>query len=284
MVRYIVLFISFFISFSAFAAETKEPEGAFANRPLVERYVLDELRQIKQDQLGMIANIEKRIADTRVEITDRSMRYMTDTVNIIFYIITAVASLLVIAGWNSLRDMRGKIEDIVNSRLETITKEYQDRLYDVEEKLKTRSAEILKTQEEIAKTNEIHSLWMRIGLEGNTQTRIDLYDEIINLNPNDAAAYAYKADAVLEMGESEWAINLCNQAIEEDPNYGYSYWQRACANAESGNKKEAIDDIKVALEKAPNLSMDIESEASFKTLENTKEFQDLLALYKTDTI
>jgi hypothetical protein len=42
---------------------------------------------------------------------------------------------------------------------------------------------------------------MRSNLETNPQSRIDLYDEILKVNTNDAEVYAYKADAVLDMDE-----------------------------------------------------------------------------------
>ena len=37
----------------------------------------------------------------------------------------------------------------------------------------------------IYNTQYIHSLWMRSNLETNTQSRIDIYDEILKIKPSD---------------------------------------------------------------------------------------------------
>ncbi len=168
------------------------------------------------------------------------------------------------------------MEDVVNKKVEDITQEYRLRLIKVEETLRQRTDEIIAAQEDIAKTNEVHALWMRVGLETNIQNKIEIYDEILKLHREDAEAFAYKADAVLELGESEWAINLSNKAIEVDENYGYAYWQLACAHAELGNVNDALDNLSIALEKSPQLKKDIDEEASFKTLHDQDGYKALI--------
>jgi tetratricopeptide (TPR) repeat protein len=118
---------------------------------------------------------------------------------------------------------------------------------------------------------------MRSNLETNPQSRIDLYDEILKVNSNDAEVYAYKADAVLDMDEYEWALNLSNKAIEIDPEYGYAYWQRSCANAVLGNKNEAIEDLVTALEKSPHLRDEIDGEELFENLKESEAFNKIRA-------
>jgi tetratricopeptide (TPR) repeat protein len=243
---------------------------------LIERYILDELKSLRSDYLSLQAEIARKLAQTRLDISDRALRYSADTMNNIFIAITISASILVLVGLNSLRDIKMKTEDMVNSRIEEITQEYRKRLYDVEDALRRRTEEIIAAQEDIAKTNEVHSLWMRVGLENNIQQKIEIYDEILKINRDDAEAYAYKADAVLELGESEWAINLCNKAIEVDPDYGYAYWQLACAHAVVGNQQYAIDNLKTALEKSPQLAKDIETESSFASLRELESYKELV--------
>lgn len=246
------------------------------DKPLIERYILDELKDLRVENMKLRNEVEKRISKTEVEQTDRAARYMTDTIANVFYLIAAATSILIFAGWNSLRDIRSKTETIVEERLNAITQKYNTQMQSIQDAMTLQSKKILDNQNKIYNTQYIHSLWMRSNLETNTQSRIDIYDEILKINPNDSEVYAYKADAVLDMDEYEWALNLSNKAIEIDPEYGYAYWQRSCANAVLGNKNEAIADLEIAIQKSPNLKNEIDGEEMFKNLKESEEFQKFL--------
>lgn len=245
--------------------------------PLIERYILDELKSIRQDQQAFRAEVENKVANARLDVSDRAIRYTTDTLNNVFIIITTAASLLVLMGWRSLRDVRSKLNEVVETKITELTSKYELRLKDLEDKLKRRSQEIIEAQEDISKANEIHSIWMRAGLEANMHQKIKLYDELLAINPTDIEALIYKADAAFELGEYEWAFSLANRAIDQDEDYGLAYWQRACANAANGAVQEAISDIKIAIDKAPKLAEEIEREPAFEPLHELEEFKELLA-------
>ncbi len=175
------------------------------------------------------------------------MRYTADTTNNIFYIITAAASILVLVGWRSFREIRESVESITSAKLAELTEEYEQRLEEIENNIKLRSDQILQNQEQISRTNQIHSLWMRAGLEKNEQEKISIYDQILEIHPGDVEAIAYKAGVLLDIGEKKWALSLADQAIEKDPEYSFAYWQRACSKAELGLIDDAVDDIAIAL-------------------------------------
>lgn len=262
-----------------FAQTTEQAKEPF--EPLIQRYILDELKEIRIDHHKLRADTEKRIARAEVENTDRSARYITDTVGNIFYIIAAATSILIFSGWNSLRDIRKKTEEIIEFKIDKITKKYNEELESLQKKLTEQSEKIIINQNKIYSTQLIHSLWMRANLETNPQAKIDIFDEILALNSNDAEVYAYKADAVLDLDEYEWALNLSNKAIQIDQDYGYAYWQRACANAKLNNLNEAIIDIEIALAKSQNLKDEVESEPSFEDIRESVEFQEMIEKYKS---
>lgn len=274
--KYLVLIMLF--TCSTLSADVEDAQGVkqLLDKPLVERYVLDELKDLRVENMRLRNEVERRISRTEVEQTDRAARYMTDTIANVFYLIAAATSILIFAGWNSLRDIRSKTETIVEERLNTITQKYNTQMQTLQDAMTIQSKKILDNQNKIYNTQYIHSLWMRSNLETNTQSRIDIYDEILKINPNDAEVYAYKADAVLDMDEYEWALNLSNKAIEIDPEYGYAYWQRSCANALLGNNSEAIKDLEIAIQKSPNLKNEIDGEELFKNLKDSEEFQKFL--------
>jgi tetratricopeptide (TPR) repeat protein len=246
-------------------------------QPLMERYILDELKAVRQDQQKLREDLTKQVTHAQLDTADRAITYTTDTINNVFFIITATASILVLVGWNSLRDVKNKVEDIVNTRVSVITNEYEARLNTFEEKLRERSEEILKNQEKISVTNEVHSLWMRANLESDVSNKIEIFDEILNRKPEDVEAIAYKADALLELNETAEAIELCNQAIDIDSDYGYAYWQRACAYALTHKHADALADIKMALDYSPNLRNELLHESAFASLHDNTSFNVILS-------
>lgn len=246
-------------------------------KPLLERYILDELKAVRQDQQQLREDVTKQVTHAQLDTADRALIYTTDTINNVFFIITATASILVLVGWNSLRDVKNKVEDIVNTRVSVITDEYEDRLKVLEEKLRVRSEEILSNQERISVTNEVHSLWMRANLESDFANKIEIFDEILKRKPEDVEAIAYKADALLELNETAKAIELCNQAIDIDSDYGYAYWQRACAYALTYKHADALADIKMALDYSPNLRNELLHESAFASLHDNDSFNTIVA-------
>ncbi|MGO2168038.1 tetratricopeptide repeat protein [Pseudoalteromonas sp. AOP31-A2-14] len=286
---FVFLFISIFFSTQALAAaqsSTRTPaeeQQALDKlnepmyKPLMERYILDELKSVRQDQQKLREDVTKQVTHAQLDTADRALTYTTDTINNVFFIITATASILVLVGWNSLRDVKNKVEDIVNTRVSVITDEYEARLNTFEEKLRERSEEILSNQQKISVTNEVHSLWMRANLESDISNKIEIFDEILKRKPEDVEAIAYKADALLELNQTEEAIELCNQAIDFDSDYGYAYWQRACAYALTHKHTDALSDIKMALEYSPNLRNELLHESAFASLHDNDSFNAILA-------
>jgi len=275
--KFFLLLLIVLYSSSLYASEKAPSElNQLLKKPLIERYILDELKDLRIENMKLRNEVEKRLSKNEVQQTDRAARYMTDTIGNIFYLIAGATSILIFAGWNSLRDIRKKTETIVEERVNLITKKYNVKMQSLQDEMTLQSEKILDNQNKIYNTQYIHSLWIRSNLETNPQSKIDIYDEIININADDAEVYAYKADAVLDMDEYEWALNLSNKAIEIDPEYGYAYWQRSCANAMLENKNEAIIDLETAIQKSPNLKDDIESEELFENLKESEDFKKLL--------
>lgn len=42
--------------------------------PLIERYILDELKSIRQDQQAFRAEVENKVANARLDVSDRAIR------------------------------------------------------------------------------------------------------------------------------------------------------------------------------------------------------------------
>jgi len=245
--------------------------------PLVERYILDELMELRKQNQILRTEITQQIVQEKLESSDRAVEYTTATMNNIFFIMTTAASLLVLVGWRSLNDIKKSLKIDTARKLEILTVDYEVRLKQIETKMKERSKVIIETQQNITNTNSIHSLWMRAGLEKSEEDKISIYDEILTLNPRDLEALTYKADALLEVGEIRWALNLLNTAIEYDSEYSLGYWQRACAYAELGKPSDALKDLRKALELSDTLQDELLNEKHFESLHDNKNFKTLLS-------
>lgn len=245
-------------------------------KPFIERYILDELKQLRQEQQAMKAEVTEKVSAAKLEASDRAIRYTADTTNNIFYIITAAASLLVLLGWKSLKDIKDNVESITEKRVEELTAEYENRLNNMEADLKERSKQIAATQQDISDNTLIHSLWMRAGLEKNEHEKIKIYDQILEVKPGDVEALTYKADTLLDIGEDSWALSLVDQALENDSEYAMAYWQRACAEAKLDLFSEALADIKKALDLSAALKEELSSESNFEKLKDHPDFNALI--------
>jgi tetratricopeptide (TPR) repeat protein len=275
------LFILQFLIFGfTYAQDAKEPlkhsETEILDRPLVERYILDELKELRTNQLKLKEEVTKQITSSELSITDRALAYTTDTIGNIFYIIAVVSSLLLLVGLKSFKDIKDSSELILETKILELTQNYETRLSDIEKKAKHRFELITHTQEQFEKSEKISSLWKRAEIEEDLQEKLNLYDEILKISPQDVETLVYKADTLLDLDEVRWALSLCNQAIKLDSEYAFSHWQRACANARLKNIESAVEDLKTALKLNPGLQDEIENEPSFSVLYDEDSFKDLL--------
>jgi len=244
--------------------------------PFVERYMLDEVKSLRIELQSQRVEFAEKFAQTKLDITDRAINYATSTVNNIFYVIAAAASILALVGWSSLRDIRNKLNEVVEQKVAAISEEYEKRLYALEQKLKDRTERIVAAQEEISRTNAIHSLWMRAGLEATPQAKIEVYDQILSYHAEDVEALTYKADAVLEIGEAEWALNLCEKALTVDPDYPYAHYQRACVYATLGQTEAALKDLKQSIQLSSTYLEEARVDESLESLRVSGKLDELI--------
>lgn len=188
--------------------------------PFVELYLLEETKALRQEMQNTRAELIEKVVDKELSVADKTMSYATDTVTYFFYLIAGATSILVVIGWNSIRDMRNQLTSLAEKRVNELVVEYEQRLKAIEEQLQQKSEIIHQNQTEIERTNEVHALWLKASQETSQQNKIAAYDQILDLRPDDVEALSYKADAVLEMQEPLWAISLCQRALKLAPDNG----------------------------------------------------------------
>lgn len=244
--------------------------------PFIERYVLDELKQLRVELAAQKAEFIQMVVDREHSSVDRAVTYATDTITYFFYLIAAASSILVLVGWTSIRDIKERVHTLADEEINRLVRQYEARLASIEQQLSQKSQHIEENSEKIAATNEIQSLWLRAGQETNTATKIQIYDQILVVRPDDCEALTYKADAVLELGEPQWASNLCHQALHIDPENSHAFYQLACANTVMGNLDEAVRYLGDVLRHTESYRQDIIDDPVLMPLHELESFQALL--------
>ncbi len=273
------ILVSVFITPSVWAQEQETPtysDTAMLDRPLMERYILDELKALRQEQQDLERRVTIQMTERELSVADKAMNYSSVTVTYFFYVIAGVASLVALIGWQSLREVKHNTREMADKRLNKIAQEYEKKFLLLERDLKRKTRIITENNREIEIINEIHNLWLRAQSVQTPDQRIEVYDEILKIRPGDLEALTYKADAAMEIKEYHWAMSLCNRVLELDDSNGPALYQRACAYARLGAEEQALEDIQRAIDTTPSLRDLLAEEADFESLHGHKKFDNLI--------
>ncbi len=251
--------------------------------PFVERYVLDELKQLRKEMAEQKVDLTQQMLDREHNSVDRAVTYATDTVTYFFYLIAGATSILVLVGWTSIRDIKERVHSLADEEISKLVREYEDRLQSIEQQLNQKTRHIEENREEIELTQEVQSLWLRAAQDNNPTSKIEIYDEILKLRKDDCEALTYKADAVLELGEPQWAANLCLQALQIDPNNGHAFYQLGCAYASMNYFEEALRYLEQALQHRDSYRDDMMADPALHALREHKGFTKLVGIDDTTT-
>ncbi|NIY76709.1 hypothetical protein HED22_13740 [Thalassospira sp. HF15] len=244
--------------------------------PLMERYVLDELKNLRTEMQGMRAELLREVVNRQLEAIDKAISYSSNTVTYFFYFVAAVGALLTMLGWQSLRELKSSVRNLANTELQRLSQEFEGRLTSLENELLLKSKLINEHQHEIERTQTIHALWLQANQLGNPRAKIETYDKILELAPGDPEVMAYKADAALQLGDRDWALSLCNRLLAEEPESANGHYQRACANAGLGFKEAALADLRRAVELSDSMRQPAWNEEEFEPLRDMPEFTEIL--------
>ncbi|MFT7299671.1 MAG: tetratricopeptide (TPR) repeat protein [Porticoccus sp.] len=246
--------------------------------PFVERYVLDELKQLRTDQAQTKQELIQQIVDREHQSVDRGVSYATDAITYFFYLIAAATSVLVLVGWTSMRDIKERAYSFVDEEISKLINEYEKRLAMIEKQLQQKTKHIDENREEIERTQEAQSLWLRAQQDPFPANKIIIYDEILKIRHEDCEAMTYKADAVLELNEPQWAANLCRQALKIDPDNSHAFYQLACAYTAMEQFDEALHFLAEAINRRDSYLEEILEDTALQALVNHEVFKELANL------
>lgn len=244
--------------------------------PFIERYMLDELKQLRVDMAAQKNELLQQVIDRELTSVDRGVTYATNAITYFFYLIAGTTSILLLVGWTSIKDMKERVQLLADEKISELVNEYEQRLAIIEQQLNQKTLHIEQNREEIELTREMQSLWLRAGQDTNPANKIAIYDHILKLSVDDCEALTYKADAVLELGEPQWAANLCHQALKIDPDNGHAFYQLACACTVMGHFEEAVRFLSEAFVRTETYRDEIAMDPMLLPLKDFEPFKELL--------
>ncbi|MEZ8023122.1 MULTISPECIES: tetratricopeptide repeat protein [Vibrio] len=271
----LVAVISVFSTMSFASEDVKYSEQEYLDRPLMERYILDELKQLRMEQQDLERRLTIQMTDRELTVADKSLNYANVTVTYFFYIIAGVASLIALVGWQSIKELKHTTQDMADKRLNSIAQDYEKKFNVLERDLKRKTRIISDNNREIEIINEIHNLWLRAQNAQTAEQKIEIYDEILKVRPGDLEALTAKADAAMDIQEYHWAMSLCNRVLEVDDQNAHALYQRACAYARLGAEGQAIDDLERAIEASGSMRELLTEEPDFEMLRGLERFEVL---------
>ncbi|MDK9737348.1 hypothetical protein KI655_08545 [Vibrio sp. D404a] len=270
-----IVIMAMFPAMGFASEETRYSEQEYLDRPLIERYILDELKSLRIEQQDLERRMTIQITDRELEVADKSLNYANVTVTYFFYIIAGVASLIALIGWQSLKEIKHNTKEMADQRLDKIAQEYEKKFVALERDLKRKTRIISENNREIEIINEVHNLWLRAQNQQTPEQKLEIYDEILKIRPGDLEALTYKADAAMEMQEFHWAMSLCNRVLEVDDQNAHALYQRACAYARLGSESQAIEDLRRSIEASASMRDLISDETDFEMLRGLDGFEAL---------
>ncbi|WP_107852188.1 tetratricopeptide repeat protein [Oceanimonas marisflavi] len=283
MLKHFTALLLLCLSLPSVAAEPRpEPETGEATEevrtrltPLMERYILDELKSLRTEMAQFRVNVKEEVVQKELGVADKAMSYANVTVTYFFYLLAGAASVLAIVGWQSLRELKKSARDYVETQMKQITETYERKLRQIERELQRKTKVIAENYREIERFQEVHALWLRASQEQSPQAKMDIYDQILHIKPGDLDALTHKADAALMMNERQWALSLCNRVMQVDPQNAHALYQRACANAGMGHEEQALSDLELAVENNVHLRHVAAEDEEFEPLRQHPRFIEL---------
>ena len=241
--------------------------------PFIELFVLEELKQLRIDLTDQKRELMKEVMDREHAAIDRAVNYSSNTVTYFFYLIAGASSVMLLVGWNSLREIKDRMHSLADEEISKLVSTYEDRLRLIEQQLNQKTEHIEANREEIELTQVVQSLWLRAAQDTNPTSKIEIYDEILALRHDDCEALTYKADAVLELGEPQWSASLCHQALKIDPDNSHAFYQLACAYSIMSHFDDALKYLSAALTRKDSYKEDVLNDPALRGLVEQPVFE-----------
>lgn len=267
------------------ASDTPQPEEEIVFptttlAPLTERFILDEVKDLRVKYEQLRREFTQELVTKEFDFAERAISYSANTVSYFFFFITMAGVLLAIFGWQTLKDVKNSAKQIVEREVEKMMSEYRERFERIEDDLTQKGEEIVHNQEEIERTQEMSTLWLRVNRETDERKKLELLDEILEYDPDNDDVYVMKSGSCLRLNLPEMALEFSNKAIELNSSNSRAFYNRAKAQVKMDMHTEALSDLRYACTLSQGLLERAENDDSFKPLKKGPVKKDFLQMFE----
>ena len=170
----------------------------------------------------------------------------------------------------------------MNSKVDLATEQAKEAL----EQAKA-AAEQAKKAEDAAKAAKVSQLFTEAFNEKDSSRAIELYTQLLALNPDNAMAYYNRGVVKDDLGDKSGALSDYDKAISLNPDYAEAYNNRGNVKDDLGDKSGALSDYDKSIELNPDYAKAYNNRAVCyrKMAEEEKDEEkkkEYLALAKAD--
>ncbi len=241
-----------------------------------EYFLLDEVRTLRINHETLRRDINQELNNRELRITDRALGYVANAVTYFSFFLTLALGMFAIFGWRTIKDLKNSAKSIVEKESEKLLDEFRTRLETIEKDLQNKGEEILQNQKELEKVQHINALWIQANRENDDRNKLDVLEQIRELEPENPEVLVAKAASYLRMDIPEQALDMCNAALEIASDHGSAIYNRACSYAQLGKQEEALQDLHYAIQLSEHYKETAKSDRDFEPLQKNKEFKELV--------
>lgn len=198
-------------------------------------------------------------------------------IGVLFAIMVGLFGLLLpyLNNKNNQREIDRKMEDIATS-LSAVKKDVEivEQLKKEVEDLKTKAKESEEKAKESAAEAEASKLFAEAYNEKDNNNKIELYTKVIQLDPNNSAAYNNRGIVYRKLLNFDKALEDYTKAIEIDHKDVDAYFNRGNTYRKLSNFDKAIEDYTIAIEIDPKHASAYNNRANIYL--KTKKYEEAL--------
>ena len=242
-----------------------------------EYFILDEIRTLRVQHETLRRDVNQQLTERELQISDRALSYIANAVGYLTFFLTLALGLFAVFGWRTIKDLKSSAKTIVETESNKLLEEFRGRLEVIEADLKTKGDELISQQVELERVQHINTLWLQSNREKDDRKKLDILEEIRELEPDSVDVLVRKSAAYLRLDLPEQALEMCDLALELSSDQPTAVYNRACAQAQLGKSDEALVGLHHAIALSDHFKESARKDRDFEGLRRKKEVKELVA-------
>lgn len=231
---FILIFFTIF-SWKIFAAE-EETIVVPKDLSFTERYMLDDLKQLRSTVESLKREIFVEIQAREIWAIDKALSYSSNAVSFFSILITILITSIWIVWWKTIWDIKKSTKESMDRETKKIIENFQEKI------------------QELEKEQKINILWRQFNTSESDKEKMMLLDKIYTIRPESQYALVERSNIYLWMWLFDKVIEITSIIINSDrkKHLSQALFNRACAFSQLNQIENLINDLKMLLQISPD--------------------------------